>query len=216
MSLPRSLGRNWLKTHQHPKCIYDLIAKLPKGAQVLDVGCGPGNTLTLFQKIHPGVNFWGTDLYLSKQNETNDSIQIVQADFTNNIPFKKESFDLVTCYFVLEHIETKDIDKFCNNLLSVIKPGGHIFLVFPNERSLLLGFYDDPTHIRPYSVDAVNKLMIQNNVNHVKSGFDRSFKILLLSPFYHLLSIFKKDPAKINFFLIHLVGANSFYLGRKI
>lgn len=214
-SLPRALGRKWLKTHQHPKCLYDLIYKLPKGANVLDVGCGAGNTLRLFHECNADVNYWATDLKISDHLEVPPDTHVVQTDLAKENPFKEYFFDVVTCFFVLEHIELKNLDSFCNNLVSIIKPEGYIFLVFPNERSLMLGFYDDPTHIRPYSPLAVDKLMRNRNFSLEKRGRDRSWKILLLSPFYHLFSLIKKDPAGINFFFIHLAGTTSYYLGKK-
>ena len=215
-SLPRRMARRWLKTHEHPRVLYTLLKSLPAGAKLLDVGCGPCNNLRIFNSYRDDIYLYGLDFNVANVDGEIGDLALVQADPSKSIPFPAESFDLVVSYFVLEHIETSRLDAFCESLANVVKPGGHLFLTFPNEQSLKHGFYDDPTHVRPYTAFSVNKLFAPRGFKHVSSGKDRSFKILMLSPFYQLMSLFRRDNTNINFFTIHLLGTNSYYLGRKL
>ena len=54
-----------------------------------------------------------------------------------------ETFDLITCISVLEHIQKPD-DAF-RNMLSLLKPNGHLIVTFPyNENSYVRNVYELP------------------------------------------------------------------------
>ena len=50
---------------------------------------------------------------------------------------------------VIEHIE--NIDNFVGEALRVLKPGGIFYLSTPNFRFCYKSFYNDPTHVRPFT-----------------------------------------------------------------
>jgi len=93
----------------------------------------------------------------------------VKADITN-LPFDDNSFDVIFCNHVLEHIP--DDTKAMQELYRVMKPGGwgvfqipideqrqHTFqddsITDPEERSRIFGQYD---HVRVYGLDFYDKL----------------------------------------------------------
>ena len=54
-----------------------------------------------------------------------------------------DTFDLITCISVLEHIQQPD--DAIRNMFSLLKPGGHLILTFPyNERHYVRNVYDLP------------------------------------------------------------------------
>ncbi len=219
-SIPRALGRKWFRTYMHPRSLYRVLAELPKGSQVLDVGCGPGNILKIFKQHRDELEYVGVDWSIPENAHEDEGpsagkITFVESDVTKELAFENRQFELITCYFVIEHIELKNLERFCQNLVSMLKPGGYLFLTVPNPRSVYLDFYDDPTHIRPYTSTALKKLFEPLGIVTHRHGIDRSWKILFLSPFYRLYTLFKKDPSGISFFRGHLFGATSYFLGIK-
>lgn len=66
---------------------------------------------------------------------------VVDDDITNT--GLRETFDLVTCISVLEHI--KEPDKAVKNLFRLLKPDGHLILTFPySEQRYVRNVYDLP------------------------------------------------------------------------
>ncbi|MBF0369092.1 MAG: methyltransferase domain-containing protein [Magnetococcales bacterium] len=215
-SWARRLGRRWLKTHRHPACLWDLVERLPANARVLDAGCGPGNTLELFQAVRGDLQLTGSDGALPPEvTRLQPRIQFVTADFSQEVPFEEGSFDLVISQAVIEHIPVEKVDRYGANLAHLVKPGGHLYLNFPNVRSLWVNFYDDPTHIRPYTGQAVERMLIPMGIQTVRIGIDRSFKILFLAPLYRLSLLLRGRRDVVSFFLNHFLGTNSFFLGQK-
>jgi SAM-dependent methyltransferase len=53
-----------------------------------------------------------------------------------DLPFSADSFDLVYCLSVIEHVSS--VEKTMNEVLRVLKPGGVFYLVAPNY----LNFYE--------------------------------------------------------------------------
>ena len=107
----------------------------------------------------------------------------VKADITN-LPFKDDSFDVIFCNHVFEHIP--DDDKAMQELYRVMKKGGMgIFqipldvtraktfeddsITDPNERAKIFGQYD---HVRVYGLDYFEKLRLNGfkveEINYAK------------------------------------------------
>ena len=54
-----------------------------------------------------------------------------------DIPFPEQSFDMVACIEVIEHLYEKEANKVLSELVRVLKPNGHIVLATPNYGSIL-------------------------------------------------------------------------------
>lgn len=106
-----------------------------KNQRVLDVGCGIQPYRHLFQDKYVGIDIEGgghkdlrkkADLYFNGEN----------------IPFPKESFDLVLCTQVLEH--SYNFDKLLTEIHRVLKRDGYLLITTPfvwNEHELPFDFY---------------------------------------------------------------------------
>ena len=107
------------------------------------------------------INYTTTDL--------NSPLADVKADICN-LPFKENSFDIILCNHVLEHIP--DDTKAMQEMYRVLKPGGWGIFQIPQdidrettfeddsitnkkERAKIFGQYD---HVRIYGKDYFNKL----------------------------------------------------------
>lgn len=127
-----------------------LHAKFP--CEHLDVGAGHGELIMLLRSIF--------ELHSTACDYTNSlmmlpDVEVKIADLSNeNLPFAKESFDLVTCTEVIEHLE--HYRSTLRDIHRVLKPGGTLVLTTPNIlnlksriRFLIFGFYNlfGPLHV---------------------------------------------------------------------
>ena len=114
--------------------------------KVLDVGCGDKFLKVPFEK--KGFLYQGID------------IDII--DFNNEqFPFTNSSFDIVVSLAVIEHI--KNVDNFLNEIARILKKGGYIFFSTPNWSCTYKNFYDDYTHVKPYTKKSLSKILSDFN-----------------------------------------------------
>lgn len=148
----RELAR-WVLTsskRQEIKKIKKLLQALPADAKVLDVGCGKG---LLMRRLSGRV--FGVD-----QNEESVTYCInlglnVRLVRDGIIPFNDGDFDVVICSHVLEHLQVEDTKALLSEINRVVKHGGYIVIVCPLPS---VTFYDEPTHIKPYTLGAITSL----------------------------------------------------------
>jgi ubiquinone/menaquinone biosynthesis C-methylase UbiE len=76
------------------------------------------------------------------------------------IPFPDATFEAVFCCWLFEHLETPDVAM--REIRRVLRPGGMCFLVVPSDRLLTRGFFDDYTHVRPYTERSLTQLAHAN------------------------------------------------------
>lgn len=118
---------------------------------VLDVGCGIGHWGFVLSKILPEtatlVGIDQEEEWVKKATEMahdNDLSQrySYQQGNANNIPFEDNTFDMVTCQTLLIHVG--DVDHVLSEMIRVLKPGGLLVTVEPNNiaRSLCLSTLD--------------------------------------------------------------------------
>jgi len=91
---------------------------------VMDLGCGPGDSVDFFRSIDESIDWVGVDL---EQSPEVDRRKRVDADFVSfngtDLPFEKDHFDIIYCNQVFEHVRhpaalLKEIER-------VLKPGGY-------------------------------------------------------------------------------------------
>ncbi|MGZ3839691.1 MAG: class I SAM-dependent methyltransferase [Flavisolibacter sp.] len=101
------------------------------------------------------------------------------------------SFDAITLWHVLEHVEA--LHEYMERLKILLKPGGKIFIAVPNYRSLDAAFYqnnwaayDVPRHLYHFTPKAMEALVRHHNLEILsrKPMWFDSFYISLLSSKY--------------------------------
>jgi len=111
--------------------VNDAIISVPKFNTVLDVGCGPGYSVLEFLKQGKYANGIETSKYLveEKLKLLTDS-DITRYGSILEIPCAADSFDLVFCTEVLEHIEEKDVITAISELVRVSKKYLYLTICF--------------------------------------------------------------------------------------
>lgn len=132
-----------------------------KPARILDLGCGAGYNVKALRVLYPEVEITGIDLYDTSQIPELSVYRKVDLDL-GKLPFPDEHFDSVIITHVLEHLAQPL--KLASEMARVLKKGGIIYIETPNWTSLWIpsfgfrraqggpfNFYDDPTHLKPWS-----------------------------------------------------------------
>lgn len=123
---------NFLSLDDENHRIKDIIANIPDDVKsVLDIGCGNGafvNNLSAKKKI---VRIVGVDI--SQTALTFVNVEKILGSITE-IPVELNSFDLVTCNEVLEHISPKNYSLALSELMRVSRK--YIIITVPNNEYL--------------------------------------------------------------------------------
>ncbi|RPH50729.1 MAG: class I SAM-dependent methyltransferase [Desulfobacteraceae bacterium] len=111
------------------------------GAKILDIGCGSGRHICEAFRIK-GITVVGADLnyndmleargklnFHEKVGEHGGGVWALSSADVNNLPFKNNSFDLVICSEVLEHIPDHETAVF--EIMRVLKPGSNLVVSVP-------------------------------------------------------------------------------------
>ncbi len=72
------------------------------------------------------------------------------------LPFEDASVSGLYSCWLLEHLDNPV--GFLTEVRRILRPGGYICLIVPSAESLNRGFYDDYTHIRPFTHASLKQL----------------------------------------------------------
>lgn len=107
---------------------------VPGDCRFLDLGCAD-------RYLRPAVERRGGS-YLGLDYD--------QLDFERDaFPCPDASIDMAVSLAVIEHL--RDPSLFLGEIFRVLKPGGLIYLSTPNFQYDWKNFYNDPTHVKPYT-----------------------------------------------------------------
>jgi SAM-dependent methyltransferase len=101
-----------------------LIRVMPKGLDLLDLGCGTGQPSTKMLAGHfnvTGVDFSVEAIARAKENITN--AYFLQEDITK-INFPPASFDVITAFYSIFHIPRRQQPGVIQKLAVLLRPGG--------------------------------------------------------------------------------------------
>jgi SAM-dependent methyltransferase len=150
-----SFGYKWEKFSQidewYKKNFLDELRPLEyesffRGKRVLDAGTGIGIPSYCIAELGAKEVF-GIDITTSIENAHRNNkgfknVTIAQADIYK-IPFPRESFDVVVCVAVLQHLP--DPQKAFEELISYVKPGGTLILwVYGKEGNAFVEYFVEP------------------------------------------------------------------------
>lgn len=188
--------------------------------RVLDLGCGPGNLLDV---LATRGEAFGSDfsadalLFCSGRGYR----RLFRADF-HSMPVRSESFDLITCIDVLEHL--KDDRRAVGELARILRPSGLLVVSVPAFR-FLWGEHDTIYgHHRRYRTGEVRERLEEAGLAILRLTY---FEPLFLVPLW-LYRNWKKLTVKaggieqrddfvtlfppLNTLLAHVIAAERFFL----
>lgn len=130
MQIEKELSDNHTETYLR------YFKKIPRGAKVLDIGCGPG----FFSYLLDGLGMKVTAVDYSEGmieeakrilgNRQDCSVCFFQAD-AQNLPFAENTFDAVVSRNLVWNLE--DPEKAYLEWIRILKPGGKLFIFDGNH-----------------------------------------------------------------------------------
>ena len=152
------------------------LYEMKEGRRLLEPGVGRGEFLRLFKEL--GLEVSGLDISEKARELSPDmDISILDAD-ASAWPYPDNSFDFVYSKSFVEHL--KDPEKYFSESFRVLKPGGTLITLTPDWESQYKTFYDDYTHVSPFTLIRLERM-------HALSGFEN----IKTSKFRQLPSVWK-------------------------
>lgn len=147
------------------RALLDKFEPYRKTGKILDVGCGTGAFLK--EAKTRGWEVYGTE-YTEKAIAICKSLGInMQAGKLDPSLYEKDSFDVITSFEVMEHINNPQEE--IQNIRQLLRPGGLFYFTTPNfnslERYLLKGKYNIinyPEHLSYYTKKTADYLFKKN------------------------------------------------------
>lgn len=127
---------------------YWWAASMASGRRVLDAGCGLGYGSALLSEggaaSVDAIDIGGA-VVQAAQARVGDAVRFATGD-VRALPFAEDSFDLLVCLEVLEHVDDQagTLDEFRR----VLAPGGILVISSPNRDAYVPG---NPHHVREYT-----------------------------------------------------------------
>ena len=153
-----------------------IIRRYKPSGRLLDVGCGEGYFLQYAEKYY---DTYGSDLseYCIREAKQRTDRTRLSVGSVMHIDYEDESFDMVTCFDVLEHLE--DPDAAIQECRRVLKRGGVFVARVPNTSSPGCKWkkedwfgYNDKTHISLLSNEEWFEVFRKNNFEMVGVFYD--------------------------------------------
>ena len=158
---------------------------MKKGDKLLDIGCGRGDFAKGFKDL--GLEVSAIDRERGDSEMLRDIDVRIQDDLEHNrFPFEEASFDIVFSKSVIEHI--REPENFMQETHRVLKPGGKIIAMVPDWQSQMYIFYDDPTHVHPYTVTGVKDLFAMYGFRETEAQLFYQLPVLWRYPFMRIVS----------------------------
>jgi SAM-dependent methyltransferase len=196
------------------------VAVSSRRGRILDLGCGPGN---LLDYLAPHGDVFGSDF-------SHDALRfcagrgfarLFRADF-HSLPLRADSFDVVTCIDVLEHL--LDDRKAIRELVRILRPGGVLVVSVP-AFMFLWGDHDTMYgHHRRYTTGEMRQRFAAAGLRVHKLSYFEPLFLLPLWAYRNVKKLFggggrleQRDdfvtlPGPLNTLLCHLIAAERFPL----
>jgi len=158
----REIARIWLDRLENQKLFNRDTAKM------LDIGCGSGAMMLAAGKMASiaGLEVSPTAL----KNLRGDVRGKTIAASVLNAPYPDESFDVITCLDVIEHIEN---DGYAlNEIFRILKPGGLVLINVPAYQWLWSDWDVSLGHYCRYTKHRLCTLLDQSNFRIVHSSYE--------------------------------------------
>ncbi len=133
-----------------------------QSSSVLDIGAGDGAFAKHFER---------NDFYLFDGNPI--SVDTLKKDYPNtvlgrlpNLPFEGAFFDVIHCSHVIEHLHPNEFYETLKEIDRCLSTGGTLIISAP---LLWEGFYDDLSHVKPYSPSVIERYLSHGDSSNATS-----------------------------------------------
>lgn len=198
------------------------VSRTPRNGSLLDLGSSDGETLCHMAELRPDLAFASVDIAGRPANTPANTIFAKSNLESDKLPWPDASFDAITCMHVVEHLRT--MTNLWNEVARLLKPGGRVYIETPGPESvttpsppkslrgqITLNFYDDPTHIQPVPIDAMEKAARNVGLIATRTGRSRNWFFAAAYPVLSLGPVRRKRyVAK-----LHWLGWSTYLIAEK-
>lgn len=130
--------------------------------KLLDIGCGIGDFLLEVSKR--GWDVMGIEPSENAKSIAKERLGFLPLDPSESCSLIDHSFDVITMWHVLEHVD--DLKIQTSELNRLLKPGGRLIIALPNYQSFDCQYYkqywaawDVPRHLNHFSPDVIRSII---------------------------------------------------------
>lgn len=150
----------WGDEEQHLKSIQKKFLRyFPKGGTILDLGSGRGIFLQLLEEH--GFTPVGVELDQTMYDYSKNNFKVHHNEALAFLKQSKEKFDGIFASHLIEHLDIEHGKAFIEELKAHLTKNGIVIIVTPRPGSLWAAenFWLDTTHIRPYPLELMKRLL---------------------------------------------------------
>lgn len=156
-------------THKREPFFEIANSYISKDSRVLDIGAGAGAFPAYCQRD----DFYLFDGNQQTVDELKKKYNHVVCGLLPKLPFESNFFDVIHCSHVVEHLEPQVFYDTLVEMDRCLKDGGCLVISAPLMWS---GFYDDLSHIKPYSPNIYkNYLCSGNKISRTRNFISSSY-----------------------------------------
>lgn len=143
--------------------LYEFLSFLPKGARILDAGCGPGrDAMTLGEEGYEAVGIDITPEMVELAKASEPKLEFLQKDMRKT-GFKEEEFDGIWANASVIHFSKEEVADVLKEFSRVLKPSGILFVsVLKGEgekKHAMKYFYEGELPVSFYDKDEFSVLL---------------------------------------------------------
>lgn len=175
-------NNNSIANYQLDQLIRHYLPNTVKSLNILDIGSGlcnyfPKNVSKLKN------NYFACDISDQlKDLIEKRGINFIQCDMSKDkLKLKENTFDIIICSHVIEHIDEPSNLLFEINKL--LKKSGILFLKTPDIKIVKWNFYNDFTHVKPYSKHSLIEQIESDSIRIVRCSSSTLYKDFALNLF---------------------------------
>ena len=197
-----------------------------KDFKILELGCGIGRNAMFIKKYFNKVEYHGIDILPEEKVDSFINFRNVNLE-ESELPYEANYFDAIIFTHVLEHLSNPL--SLGNEINRILKKGGRIYVEAPNWSSILVpsfgfhreqhnpfNFYDDPTHIKPWTKHGIYEFLSDNcQLKVQKVGIVRNWIRIPLDLFIIIFGFISGNRKRIISSFWNIYGWCVFGIGEK-
>lgn len=138
--------------------------------KILDIGCGVGDFLLAAK--NKGWDITGIEPSQQAKTIANHRLGIMPLDPSDIVNLDGFSFDVITMWHVLEHVD--DLLEQASQIARLLKPNGRLIIAVPNYQSYDAAYYKDkwaawdvPRHVSHFNQDILCRIFFKPIFNFI-------------------------------------------------